>query len=141
MRALEGGLMRIVSRRQLIDELREYLLELVDDEHSMCEVAARKGIFCRGFSRLTDEELERRYAWLANRRAASRVELEDLANRWQLARQLVTNRALSCDVQATEHDSCRGWDEFSNDELAGFFRTLTGEPIAVKLLDEQDAES
>jgi hypothetical protein len=38
---------------------------------------------------------------------------------------------LACDVQQMEHDMCRGWDDFSNDELSRFYAELTGKTIVV----------
>jgi hypothetical protein len=38
----------------------------------------------------------------------SREELEDLDNRWQLARQIVGDLPIACDVQQKEGDSCGG---------------------------------
>jgi hypothetical protein len=43
--------MRTISRSQAICDLRRKLLELVDQERSLCLVAARRGIFCNGFGR------------------------------------------------------------------------------------------
>ena len=124
--------MRTLTRERAIEELRTTLLELVDEEHSMCETAARHGIYCRGFRQYSDEELRKRYEWLALRAGAStRAELEDLANRWQLARQLVRGAALSCDVQTCEHDTCSGWDGFSDETLAQFHKQLRGEEIQI----------
>lgn len=121
-----------INRADAIEGVRRAIMDLVDDDHSICEVAGRLGIFCRGLRQFTDEELETRYQWLAERRGAtSRETLEDLANRWQLARQLVQDASLSCDVQAREHDTCLGWDEFSNDKLAGFYRTLCDQEVIV----------
>ena len=124
--------MRAMTREQAVEELRNALLELVDDDHSMCDVAARLGIYCRGFRQYTDEELRERYDWLVRRNAVnSREELEDLANRWQLARQFVQNAALSCDTQTREHDTCRGWDAFTNEALVEFHRRIRGEEIRI----------
>ena len=119
--------MRTLTRDQLIDEVRRAALRLVDDDHSFCEVTGRLGIHCRGFKQYTDEELEQKYRWLArDRGATSRTEIESLANRWQLARQLVQNVELSCDVQAREHDTCLGWDGFSTEYLAKLHAQLCG---------------
>lgn len=79
--------MKVVTRLQAIDDLRRAILQLVDDEHSMCDTAKRLGIYCRGFAQYADEELFERYKWIVQRRGVkTREELEDLANRWQLAR-------------------------------------------------------
>jgi L-iditol 2-dehydrogenase len=42
--------MRTLTRNQIIDALRAKFLTLVDDEHSICDVAARLHIFCGGFA-------------------------------------------------------------------------------------------
>lgn len=124
--------MKTLNREQAIDHIRAAVLKLVDDDHSMCEVAARLGIFCRGFRRLGDDELTRRYQWLADRRGVEdRASIEDLANRWQLARQLATHEALACDVQTREHDACDGWASFTEAELERFHLELCDEAIAV----------
>ncbi len=124
--------MKTLTREQAIDDIRTAVLRLVDDDHSMCEVAGKLGIYCRGFRRLDDDDLFRRYEWLAERRGVSdRGELEDLANRWQLARQLVTNHSLSCDVQAKEGDGCVGWLGFTDAQLEDYHRSLCGEEIAI----------
>ena len=124
--------MRTVTREQAIDDIRTILLRLVDEEHSMCEVAAREGIFCRGFRRMTDEELQSRYRWLVERRLpVSREQLEELANRWEVARTIVRGTSLSCDTQALEHDTCKGWDGFGDRELAEYHERLCGEPVEI----------
>jgi hypothetical protein len=113
-----------LSRREAIDLLRRHLLELTDEEHSICQVASEHGIFCGGFRRWGNAEFRERYREVVARRGLSRAQQEYLANSWQLARQIAENVALACDAQAVEHDTCRGWDDFTNDELARFLREL-----------------
>ena len=36
-----------------------------------------------------------------------------------------------CDVQQEVSDMCRGWDSFSNDELARFYFEMTGQGIVI----------
>ena len=85
-----------------------------------------------GKRRLSDGEMQQKYSWITRRRPEmTREELEEIANRWQLARQDVDALPVACDVQQIEHDMCRGWDDFSNDELARFYTELTGKPIVV----------
>jgi hypothetical protein len=121
-----------IAREEAIKILRGELLKLVDDENSICKIAAEKGIFCKGFQRYSDFELRKRYRWIARKdRRYTREEIEDLANRWQLARQDVDELPLACDVQQVEHDSCRGWDDFSSEELGRFIYQVTGRVIAV----------
>jgi hypothetical protein len=120
-----------VTRKEAIDLVRSELLKKVDGETCICKAAAEQQVFCRGFARYGDRELRARYHWIVRKRPTTRPELEDLANEWQLARQEVTHAALACDVQQAEHDSCRGWDDFSNEELAGFLQELTGKRVVV----------
>jgi hypothetical protein len=121
-----------IAREEAVTILRGELLKLVDDENSICKVAAEKGIFCKGFQRYSDFELRKRYRWIARKdRRYTREEIEDLANRWQLARQDVDELPLACDVQQVEHDSCRGWDDFSSEELGRFIYQVTGRVVAV----------
>lgn len=119
--------MRTLSRDQLIQEIRTAVMRLVDDDHSFCEVTSRLGIHCRGFRQFDDAELFRRYEWLARHQGAGdRTKLEQLANRWQLARQLVLDEKLSCDVQAREHDTCLGWDAYTDEYLVALHEKLCG---------------
>ncbi len=122
-----------LSRREALDQLRERLLALGDDDHSVCEVAARRGIFCKGFSQWSFEELKQRYDWIVARQPGlTRSELESRANAWQLARQQVLETPTPCDSQEQEHDTCRGWDEFTGAQIAGFLRELGGPEVLVE---------
>src|SRR5262245_20117519 len=122
-----------IAREEAVKLMRAELLELDDQDNSICKSAAQKGIFCKGFQRFSDFELRRRYRWIARKdRSYTRAEVEDLANRWQLARQDVDELPLACDVQQVEHDSCRGWDDFSNEELAKFLFQTTGRALNVE---------
>ncbi len=124
--------MKTLTRMQAIETLRDRIHDLVDEEHSICEVAARRGIFCHGFSQWTFDELKRRYWWLAERRPhITREELERLANIWQVARRQVMGTDLACDTQTLEHDTCKGWDEWDNSALSRFVQELCGEPVEI----------
>jgi hypothetical protein len=123
---------KVISRTEAIGRLRHYLKSLTDDEHSMCQVAAKKGIFCHGFARFSDGELKKRFAALSARRPGmNRWQLEELANRWELARQVVDGVTLACDAQTLEHDTCRGWDDFTNDQLARFCADLLALDVVI----------
>jgi hypothetical protein len=120
-----GPITAPMSRADAISRLREALVAMTDDEHSMCQVATEKGIYCNGFRRLSDKEFRQRYDWLVSKNPkASRAEIESLANKWQLARQIVDRVPLSCDAQLKEHDTCNGWNEFTNVELEQFCREI-----------------
>jgi hypothetical protein len=121
-----------MSRDGAIDILRTELLKLAGDEVSICKVAAEKNIFCRGLHRFSDIELRRRFDWInAKNPRMPRVGMEEIVDRWQLARQDVDNLPTACDVQQLEHDGCRGWDDFSNEELSRFCLELMGRKVVV----------
>jgi DNA replicative helicase MCM subunit Mcm2 (Cdc46/Mcm family) len=121
-----------LSRADVVNLLREELVRRADGEKSACRVAAEEGIFCHGFARYTDLELRRRYDWIARRHPKmTREELEEVADRWQMARQDVEDSPTACDVQQKVHDTCRGWDDFSNDELSRYYYEMTGTEIDI----------
>ncbi|MFN2441992.1 MAG: hypothetical protein ABR517_04860 [Thermoanaerobaculia bacterium] len=126
-----------ITRETAVRRLRDVLVLLTDDDHSICRVAAEKKIFCGGFSRDSDEELRRRYPWLVARNPSStRAQIEEAANRWQISRQVFDGLPLACDVQNLEHDTCDGWDEFTNADLARFCRELLHEDVIVESTSE-----
>ncbi|HUP46857.1 MAG TPA: hypothetical protein VM779_15225 [Thermoanaerobaculia bacterium] len=121
-----------ISRDEAIARLRRELTELTDIENSVCKVAAERGVFCGGFRQFSDAELREKYDWIvAKNPAMSRADLERIANDWQLAQQDVRDLPIACDVQARVHDTCRGWDDFTNEKLALFFQQLTGQEIVI----------
>lgn len=121
-----------LSRGEIINLLRQELVRRADGEKSACKVAADEGIFCRGFARYTDLELRRRYDWIMRRYPKmTRKELEEIADRWQMARQDVEESPTACDVQQKVHDTCKGWDDFSSEELSRFYYEMTGKEIVV----------
>lgn len=124
-----------ISRAKAIAVLRHKFLaelEASDGETSMCKLAAERGIFCNGFAQYGDGQLRRVYDWIAKKDAtASREDLEELANRWQIARQELREMPLACDVQQREHDTCRGWDDFTNEQLATYVAEVTGKTYLV----------
>jgi len=128
----EEQAMATLTRVQAIDAIRRAILKLVDDEHSACEVAAEKGVFCHGFRRYSDEELRKRYKWLMKgKESMGREELEDLANRWQIARRVVDGTPICCDAQTQEQDTCRGWEDFDNPTLSKYYKELLGKEVTV----------
>lgn len=125
---------RHVTRDEAIGDLRKALERLQDDQHSICQVAAERNLFCHGFAQWTSGELRARYPQIVRSRPRmTRQHLEELANRWQLARQWATDQPTACDVQQHErcHAQCRGWDEFSDAELEAFHVELCDEAIAI----------
>ena len=121
-----------ISRQTAVSQIRESLEMLTDEETSICKVAAEHGIFCHGFKRYTDNELRRRYGWIVRKRPEmTREELEEIANNWQLAQQQVHDTDFACDVQTKLHDTCCGWDDFTNEELEGVYQQVIGREVRV----------
>jgi hypothetical protein len=127
--------MKTLSRSQAIHDIRAGLLSLVDEEHSMCEVAARLHIFCGGFAQWTFGELKQHYPTIVRSRPhITRKQLEELANRWQLARQTARGTELACDTQMNEPEGlrvCHGWNDFTDEELATFYAQILGQEVSV----------
>jgi hypothetical protein len=121
-----------MNRNEALAAIRRRLLDFVDEDHSMCQVAGERGIMCHGFSRLTEEQLRKRYSWLLKiNPSMRRTELEHLANKWEVARQAVQHVPISCDAQALEKDTCEGWDGFDDETIARFYKELIGQEIRV----------
>lgn len=119
------------SRDRAVGKLRSALCRLADDEHSICQVAAERGIFCRGFRRWSDSEFDRRFRRVLGRSThLSRAQMEELANVWQLAEQLRCRVALACDAKGAPR-ACRGWDEFSNADLERYCADILGVDVVV----------
>lgn len=137
---------RQLSRARVISRLRLELVQRTDADHSICLVAAREGIFCRGFARWSFAELQDRHAGvLADRPGITRAELERLANTLELGRQFITGSRLACDNQPRDPApaTCRGWDGFSDRELERFFREIVGEDVEIRpepLVTERDRD-
>ncbi|HVR38122.1 MAG TPA: hypothetical protein VMU84_03440 [Thermoanaerobaculia bacterium] len=122
-----------ISRDEAVSLLRRELVKLTDAETCICKAAAERKVFCNGFTRYSDEELRRRYEWIVRKRPSiTRDELERIANDWQLAQQDVKDLPVACDVQALIHDTCRGWNDFTNEQLAQFLQQLTGNEIRIQ---------
>jgi hypothetical protein len=137
--------MKTLTRSQAIADLRRKLLQLVDERSSLCLVAARRGLFCNGFGRWDEEELEQRFPGTVRRGPGStRADVEKQANRQQLRLQDVGAGRLPCDLTPDRRSLlCAGWDEFYESELAQFYRELCGEDVRVvpdELLEGADRQ-
>jgi hypothetical protein len=122
----------VINREAAVGRIRIKLIGMQEEGKSMCQIAAEKNVLCRGFHRDTADELRRRYAGkIPNAQNLCRSELERLANRWQLERQRREGTLLCCDVQHMFYETCRGWDDFANEELARYCQELTGEKVSV----------
>ena len=120
------------ERGEAIARLRQALLTLCDDEHSMCQVASDRGIFCRGFRRWNASEFDRRWrAAIGRSTHLSRPQMEEFANVWQLSEQLRQRVSLACDAGRNGPGGCRGWDEFSNADLSRFCADVLGSSVQV----------
>jgi hypothetical protein len=132
--------MKTMTRQAAIADLRSALVAAAG-EHSICQVAKEKNLFCRGFDQWKLHELKQRYPQITRSRSRlSRPEMEELADRWQLARQFVRGESLACDVQMQEGQlrTCAAWEGFDDDELERFHLELCGEEIRI---EEQLEES
>ena len=128
-----GKTTETLNRNEIISRLRRELMQGTDEENSVCKIAAERGVFCKGFNRYTDEELRKRYDWIvAKNPFMTREDLERIANDWQLAQQEVHELPMACDVQQKVYDTCRGWNDFTNEQLAKFYFQLTGDEIAIR---------
>jgi len=120
------------TRREAIDRLRAALSALTDDERSMCQVAAEKGIFCRGFRRWHASEFHRKWRMaIGSSTHLTRPQMETFANLWQLTEQVRLRVGFACDAEALEPGACRGWNEFSNQDLARFCRQILGADVTI----------
>ena len=98
----------------------------------MCHVAAKLGIFCRGFRRWSDGEFLRRWTKVIGRSThLTRAQLERIADLWQLSEQLRLRVPLACDAQTTGNRACRGWYEFSNKDLERCCDEILGQDVVV----------
>jgi hypothetical protein len=121
-----------LTRGEAIQDIREMLLTLVDDEHSICDVAARLRIGCRGLDQWSTDELRRRFPWIAEEHPdAAREQLEELAQRWLLSRQMPSHGLLPCDLFARAKGPCAGWEEFYEADLARTYLELFGVEVEV----------
>jgi hypothetical protein len=129
-------------RDEAIARLRVGLLNLSDGEHSMCQIAAELGVFCRGFRRWPDGEFYRRWARVIGRSThLSRPQMEQVADVWQLSEQLRLRVPLACDAQTIVPGACRGWNEFSNEDLEMCCDEILGRNVVVVSKIAQIAQS
>lgn len=127
--------MKELTRQEVIDALRKALLAAGDGEHSICRIARDKNLFCRGFAQWKLHELKDQYPQIVRSRPRlTRQEMEDLADRWQLARQFATGKELACDVQMHEdqRQTCKSWDAFDDGQLAQFHLELCGARVRIR---------
>ena len=128
----DSALPGVWSRREAIARLRAALVALTDEEHSICHVAAKLGIFCGGFRRWNASEFDRRWRSAIGRSThLTRPQMEEFANLWQLAEQIRQRVALACDTKTKNGGTCQGWDEFSNADLARFCADVLGQNVEV----------
>jgi hypothetical protein len=121
------------TREQAIGRLRDGLLRLSDGEHSMCQVAAELGIFCRGFRRLPDGEFLRRWSRVLGASThLTRAQMERFADLWQLTEQLRLRVPLACDAATITGGACRGWKGFTNADLEICCDEILGRNVIVE---------
>jgi hypothetical protein len=123
---------QVWPRAEAISHLRAQLLAMTDEDHSLCQVAAERRIFCNGFRRWNDAEFDRGWKRFIGRSThLSRVQMEQYANLWELAEQVRRRVSLACDAQTAACGPCRGWNEFSNADLARFCNDVLGVNVDV----------
>ena len=122
----------LITREAAVARLRRALIELNEPGKSMCQIASERNILCGGFHRYTDERLRETYAAAGAGAGESRAEVERKANEWQLARTAMEGLKVACDVQYRFYETCRGWDDFTNEALADFLLELAGERVVVR---------
>ena len=123
---------QVWPRAEAISHLRGELLAMTDEDHSLCQVAAERRIFCNGFRRWNDAEFDRVWKRFIGRSThLSRAQMEEYANLWELAEQVRRRVSLACDAQTASCGPCRGWNEFSNADLARFCNDVLGVNVDV----------
>lgn len=119
-----------IRRAAAIARLREVLARMTRAGECTCRVAADRHVFCHGFRRDTQTDLRMRYAHTIDV-TGKRGAVEERANEYHLRRTAEEGAELACDVQQRYYETCRGWDEFSNDQLARFCFELLGQRVKV----------
>ncbi len=120
------------TRAEAITRLRESLVKICGDGRSMCQAAADRGIFCRGFRQWPEREFHDLWKPLIGVSThLSRAQMEQFADLWQLSEQIRQGLTLACDAQVVRPGVCRGWDEFSNVDLSGFCAEILGRRVVV----------
>jgi hypothetical protein len=122
----------LISRETAVARLRIALISLSEEGKSMCRIAAEKNILCGGFHRYTDDSLRTTYRMLDGATEMPRAEVEQRADEWQRERTAMENVRVCCDVQYRFYETCRGWDDFSNEALAEFLLELAGQQVVVQ---------
>lgn len=132
---------QVLTREEAIRSLRTALQPMCSADRSMCDVAAERGIFCRGFRRWPDSEFHRRWKGaLGTSTHLTRAQMERLTDLWQLTEQLRCGVAFACDVNARVPGACRGWDEFENSALERFCADLLGKSVVIGSGAPEDPE-
>lgn len=124
-----------ISREAAIGRIRIQMIGLCDTGKSACQVATERNILCKGFRRDSDDALRQRYGpYIGAADRLSRSDLERAADHWQLARQHSEDALVACDVQYRSYQTCKGWNDFSNEELSDFCLELAG--VRLKVIGE-----
>ena len=74
-------------------------------------------------------------ALLVHDAGASRTQLEEVIDKYKVARAEALGVACSCDAALIDRDTCMGWDEFSDRELARFHEDWLGEKVELIDMD------
>jgi hypothetical protein len=119
-----------IARATAIARLRKALAAMTPPGHSTCRAVTDQGVLCRGFRQDSQTELRMRYAAEIDI-SGKRGDVERRADEYQHRRQIEEDAPCSCDVQQHYYETCRGWDEFTNEDLARFLLEVCGEQVRV----------
>ncbi|HEX9795170.1 MAG TPA: hypothetical protein VGC54_14395 [Planctomycetota bacterium] len=125
--------MERIRRSECIRRLRDELVSRLEtDDDTLCDIAAREGIFCRGFDRYPTPILRERFPWLLHHEeGVDREELLDRIRRWIHAREFSGDLPTACDVMAVDGDLCHGWDTFPDEKLEATYLEVFHEPVQI----------
>lgn len=114
------------TREEALDRIRGFLMTQRKGNETTCQTVGRLGVFCRGYSHWSTQQLRALYPWLANKLPAdaSREELLELVIAWDEARMLLNRVPTTCDAKSIDNDGCLGFDRFSNEQLKQAFPML-----------------
>lgn len=114
------------TRDEALGRIRRFLVSRRKGGESTCETAARLGIFCRGYTRWSADQLRAMYPTLTAGLPPEtpRNELLHLIVRWDRARMLRHDLPTVCEARDLDHEGCLGFDRFSNRELKRLFPEL-----------------
>lgn len=124
--------MERLTRSECIHRMQKWLAgRLQGDEDTVCDVAAREGVFCRGFDRFPTPILKKSFPWLSHDPNLTREQLLERVRKWIHAREFVLDEHDACDLMACEKDMCTGWQGFNDEKVSATYEEMFGEPVEI----------